>query len=107
MQRSVEPEYLLHALIREDRGNFPRPMMPYTSRWPEAMDSVLYTCDEKLRSGHRPRVELFTRQKGAGRLVFVRMPRLLPKGSATAHLTPANISSAGRIIGKDRGCIVS
>ena len=26
----------------------------------EATDSVLYTCDEKLRSGHRARVVLFT-----------------------------------------------
>jgi predicted nucleic acid-binding protein len=27
----------------------------------EAMDAVLYTCDEKLRKGHRARVVLFTR----------------------------------------------
>jgi predicted nucleic acid-binding protein len=26
----------------------------------EATDSVLYTCDEKLRNGHRARVALFT-----------------------------------------------
>ena len=26
----------------------------------EATDSVLYTCDEKLRSGHRARVVIFT-----------------------------------------------
>ena len=27
----------------------------------EAMNAVLYTCDEKLRKGHRARVVLFTR----------------------------------------------
>jgi predicted nucleic acid-binding protein len=27
----------------------------------EAMNTVLYTCDEKLRKGHRARVVLFTR----------------------------------------------
>lgn len=30
----------------------------------EATKSVLYTCDEKLRSGHRARVVLFTRSSG-------------------------------------------